>query len=60
MTRLFLLMYSLIGPSLAGVGIIAVLTARLDTLQPILIAAAAGAVLGLPVAWIIARKLSDG
>lgn len=57
MTRLFFLMCSLICPSLAGVGVIAVLTAGMVTLPAILIAAAAGALLGLPVAWVVARQL---
>ena len=58
MSRLFLLMYSLIGPSLAGVGIIAVLTAGRVEVQAILGAAAAGFALGVPVAWAVARRLS--
>lgn len=58
MTRLFLLMCSLICTSLAGVGVIAVLTAGMVTLQAILLAAAAGAILGLPVAWIVTRQLN--
>ena len=57
MTRLFLLMCSLICPSLAGVGVIAVLSAGMVTLQAILLAAAAGALLGLPVAWVVTRRL---
>ena len=60
MPRLFMLLYSLAGPSMAGIGIVAVLTAGRDTLQPILTAAAAGAILALPVAWLVARKLRDG
>lgn len=58
MTRLFLLLYSLIGPSLAGAGIVAVLTAGMVGLTPILGAAAAGFALGLPVAWAVARRLA--
>lgn len=57
MSRLFFLMYSLIGPSLAGAAIIAVLTAGMVTLKAILMAAAAGFVLALPVAMVIARRL---
>jgi hypothetical protein len=57
MPRLFLLLYSLIGPSLAGTGVIVVLTAGLVTLQPILLAAGAGMLLGLPVAWVVTRRL---
>jgi hypothetical protein len=52
------LMCSLICPSLAGVGVIAVLSAGMVTLQPILIAAAAGALLGLPVAWVVTQRLN--
>lgn len=58
MSRLFLLLFSLIGPSLAGVGVIAVLTMGLVTLKPILIAAGAGFALGLPVAWAVMRQLA--
>lgn len=57
MSRLFFLLYSLIGPSLAGTAMIVVLTAGLVTLKAILIAAAAGFVLGLPVAFALARRL---
>jgi len=59
MTRLFFLMCALICPSLAGVGVIAVLSAGMVTLTPILIAAAAGALVGFPVAWIVTRQLLD-
>ncbi|WP_434620355.1 CTP synthetase [Tabrizicola sp. M-4] len=59
MSRLFMLLYSLIGPSLAGVGVIAVLTMGMVTLKPILVAAALGFALGLPAAWIVARRIAD-
>ena len=45
MTRLFPLLYSLIGPSLAGAAIVIVLSAGMVGLDPILGAAAAGFVL---------------
>ncbi|CUI01795.1 hypothetical protein PNH50_06710 [Leisingera aquaemixtae] len=57
MLRLASILYSLIGSSLAGAGVIAVLAAGLVTTQAILAAAAAGAVLGMPVAWLVARQL---
>ncbi|MBU9699945.1 hypothetical protein GU927_019055 [Rhodobacteraceae bacterium HSP-20] len=57
MSRLFFLLYSLVGPSLAGAAIVAVLTAGMVTLKPILLAAAAGFALGLPVALLLARRL---
>ena len=57
MFRLASLLYSLIGTSLAGTGVIAVLVAGYGTLIPILIAAAIGAVVALPVSWQVARAL---
>jgi len=58
MSRLFMLLYALIGPSLAGVGVIAVLTMGRVALDPILIAAATGFALGLPFAWLVMRQLA--
>lgn len=60
MLRLASILYSLIGSSLAGVGVIAVLVAGFVTVKAILIAAAVGAVLGAPVAWLVARQLYQG
>lgn len=57
MFRLASLLYSLISTSLAGSFIIAVLVAGYGTLTPILIAAAAGFVLALPISWLVARQL---
>lgn len=55
--RLFFLMFTIIGTSLAGVGVIAVLTMGMAGWQPIVIGAVVGALLGLPAAWIVARKI---
>lgn len=60
MLRLASILYSLIGSSLAGAGVIAVLASGLVTVKAILAAAAAGAVLGAPVAWLVARRLYRG
>ncbi|MCL3880951.1 hypothetical protein [Marivita sp. GX14005] len=60
MLRLASILYSLIGTSLAGVGVIAVLTAGYVDPMPIVAAAAAGALLGLPVSWYVAREISKG
>lgn len=60
MSRLFMLLFALIGPSLAGVGVIVVLTMGLGTLQPILIAAALGMAFGVPVSWVVMRRLTMG
>lgn len=60
MSRLFMLLFALIGPSLAGVGIIIVLTMGLVTLKPILASAALGLALGVPVSWAVMRRLTMG
>ena len=56
--RLMMVLYSIIATALAGSGVVAVLTAGYATLWPIVIAAAAGAVLALPVSWVVARQIS--
>ena len=60
MSRLFMLLFTLIGPSLAGVGVIIVLTLGLVTLKSILAAAAMGMALGVPVSWAVMRRLAVG
>ncbi|MCC0065222.1 MAG: hypothetical protein H6895_14235 [Defluviimonas sp.] len=60
MTRLFFIIYTLAGTTLAGSAIIAVLSMNMFDLRSILIAAAAGALVALPVAWIVARRISAG
>ena len=56
--RLVMVLYSMIATALAGTGVIAVLSAGYGTLWPIVVAAAVGAVLALPVAWVVARQIS--
>ena len=58
MTRLMMLLYSIIGSSLAGAGVVIALTTGNDTLQPILISAVVGAILGLPVSWWVAKQIA--
>lgn len=60
MSRLFMLLFALIGPSLAGAGVIIVLSAGLVTLKPILTAAALGMALAVPVSWAVMRRLTAG
>jgi len=55
--RLFFLISTLAATALAGIGVTAVLAAGLDGWQPIAIAASGGAVVALPAAWIIARRI---
>ncbi len=60
MIRLASILYSIIGTSLAGVGVIFVLTTVDDSVSAIIAAAVIGAVLALPVSYLIARKIIQG
>jgi len=57
MFRLASILYSLIGTTLAGTAMIAVLTAGFDTLVPIVAAAAIGAVVAVPVTWYVTKAI---
>lgn len=58
MTRLMLTLFSMIATTLMGVFIVAALTLGHVATQPILIAAAAGFVLAIPVSWLVARQIA--
>jgi len=58
MTRLMMLLFSMVSTTLMGVGIVIALVMGLDTLTPILAAAATGFVLAFPVSWAIARQIA--
>jgi hypothetical protein len=57
--RLMMVLYSIIGTALAGSAVVLVLALGQVTLWPIVAAAAVGAVLALPVSWLVARQI-DG
>jgi len=57
MLRLASIIYALAGPTLAGILVVVVLTMNRVDLNSILIAAGVGALLGLPVAWLVAKKI---
>ena len=57
MTRLMMIIFSMASTSLMGAFIVAALVMGMDTLQPILIAAALGFVAAMPVSWIVARQI---
>jgi preprotein translocase subunit SecF len=59
MFRLASMLYSIIGTSFAGSFVIAALSSGYDTLGPIIIAAAAGALLGIPASWYVARAITQ-
>jgi zinc transporter ZupT len=57
MLRLAGILYSMIATTLAGSLVIVALVSGYDTLLPILIAAAAGALVALPVTWLVTRAI---
>lgn len=57
MFQFTMMLYSIIGTSVAGIFMIAALASGNDTLQPILIAAGAGAVLGFPMSYFVAKAI---
>ena len=57
MLRLALPGFAMTATTLMGIGVVAVLTAGFDTLQPIIAAAAVGFIVALPVTWAVVKKL---
>jgi len=57
MFALFLAAYLLCAPTLMGITVIALLTADLFSAQYIIFAGVAGAVVAVPVAWLLSRRL---
>ena len=57
MTRLALLLFIFIGTTLAGSAMVAALAAGYDTTMPVIISAAVGAVVGIPISWFVAKAL---
>lgn len=59
MTRLALLLFSIVSVTLMGIAIVVALVAGHDTLVPIVAAAAVGLVLSVPASWLLARRLAE-
>jgi predicted PurR-regulated permease PerM len=59
MTRLMMILFSMIATTLMGVMIIAALSAGYGTLRPIVMAAAIGFLLAIPVSYLVARRLTE-
>lgn len=59
MTRLFGVLFSMIGTALAGSAVVAALVSGHVDARSIVGAAVIGALLALPLSWAIARKLLD-
>jgi hypothetical protein len=56
--RLFFLLYSIVATALSGTAIVVVLAAGLPGWEPIVWAAALGAVAAVAVTWLAARKIA--
>lgn len=59
MLRLAGIMYSLISTTVAGTAVIAALVSGYDTLIPIVIAAAAGFVVALPITYFVTKAIYE-
>ncbi|WP_193174926.1 CTP synthetase [Oricola nitratireducens] len=57
MFTLFLAAYLLTAPTLMGIIVIGLLTAGMSSANYIIMAAVVGAVVAVPVAWLLSRKL---
>lgn len=60
MFRLTSLLYSIIGTTLAGIGVVIAVSLNMYDLQSILVAAVVGAVMAVPVSWGVAKALMSG
>ncbi|MBU3029917.1 hypothetical protein [Paracoccus marinaquae] len=60
MQRLFMLLLTIAMGTMAGIGVIVVLVLGHVGLWPILIGAGTGAILAVPVSWMIARRMIAG
>lgn len=59
MLRLGLIFYLFIGTTLAGSAMVIALASGNDTMQPVIISALVGAVIGIPVTWFVARAVHN-
>lgn len=57
MTRVMMLLFSMIATTLMGIGVVVVLTAGVVTYAAIIAAAVVGFLLAIPVSWLVAKQL---
>lgn len=57
MNRLMWILHAVISTTLMGIGITGVLAANMAGWKPIVIAAAIGFIVSLPVSWMVANKI---
>ena len=60
MLSLMLIIYIFLGTTLAGSAMIVALTMGYGTMTPLLMSAAIGAVVALPISWAVAKRLDTG
>lgn len=58
MTRLMMILYSMVSTTLMGMGVIVALTMGMVSVKAIVVAAVLGALLALPVSWLVAREIA--
>lgn len=58
MTRLMLILFSMIATTLMGVGMVVALVLGFDTLNPLLVAIAIGFVAAFPASWFVAEQIA--
>lgn len=59
MSRLFFAIHAVVMTTLMGVGVTAVLAMNMPGWKPIVLAAAIGFVVSIPVAWFVAKKIES-
>ena len=59
MTRLALVIFSILSVTCMGIAIVVTLVAGFDTMVPIVVAAALGLVASVPASWMVARQIAD-
>ena len=57
MSRLMMMLFSMIATTVMGIAIVVALVTGYDTLRPIVPAAAIGFVLAMPIAWFVAKQI---
>lgn len=57
MLRLTMLIYAILGTTLAGIGVVVIVSLGIYAVLPIVLAAAVGAALAVPGSWLVARQL---
>ena len=58
MTRLMMILFSMISTTLMGIGMVVALVSGYDTLNPLLVAIAIGFVLSIPASWFVAKQIT--